>query len=69
MRGDATKVVEYIGLTFRIKVWAGEAVRGEEMATVQTGRLDEVTKSRSIDEKEQFQGPSHRTSVRMLIRR
>ena len=29
MRGDATKVVEYIGLAFRIEVWAGEAARGE----------------------------------------
>ena len=37
------------------------------MATVQTRRLDEVTKSRSIDEREQFRGPSHGTSVRMVI--
>lgn len=67
MRGDATKVVEYIGLAFRIKVWAGKAGRGEYMATVQTRRLDEVTKSRSVDEKEQFQGLSHGTSVRTVI--
>ena len=39
------------------------------MATVQTRRLDEVTKSRSIDEKEQFRGPSLGTSVRMVIQR